>query len=69
MGKAWRCDFEDSGAEEVGPVGWWEVTESGTIDDGGVHGVGRAGFEELWVVVAEGDGGDLSVSVVMGQTS
>lgn len=58
-------DFEDAGAEDVGPVVGGEVACCGTVDEGVDHLGGGGGFGERWVVVADGDGCNLSIAVVV----
>jgi hypothetical protein len=47
----------------VGPVGGGEVTQSRAIDQRGDHLGGLGHLLEVGVVVANRDGGDLSVAV------
>ena len=55
-------NFEDAGAENVGPVVGREVARGRTVDEGVDHLGGGSGFGERGVVVANGDGGNLSIS-------
>lgn len=54
---------EDTGLQDVGPVGGGEVTQSRTVDQGGDHLLGLGHLLEVGVVVANRDGGNLSVAM------
>lgn len=55
-------NLEDAGAQDLGPVVGGEVAEGRTVDEGVDH-LGRGGgLGEVLIVVAHGDGGNLSVA-------
>lgn len=57
-------DAEEAILEDVVPLAGGEVAQGGTVDQGGDQLRRLGGLDESWVVVANGDGGNLRVAVL-----
>lgn len=62
--EAFGGDLEDASLENLGPVVGGEVAESRAVDEGVDHLGSGGSLGEVLIVVADGDGGNLSVAVV-----
>lgn len=59
-------DLEGTGLEDITPGAGGEVTERRTVDQGGDH-LGRLrSLLQVWVIVTDGDRGDLGVDIEEG---
>jgi hypothetical protein len=56
-------DLHETIAEDVDPLVGGEVANGGSVDESGDHLGGLGSLDEGVVVVANGDGGDLSVDI------
>ena len=58
-------NLEDTGVQDVGPVMGREVTQGGSVDQRSGHLGRSSNLLEMRVVVANRNGGDLSVTAIM----
>ena len=58
-----RGNLHEAVAEDIDPLVGGEVANGGSVDESGDHLGGLGGLDESVVVVANGDGGDLSVDI------
>lgn len=56
-------NLEETGFEDVCPGAGGEVTQGRSVDQRAHHLGGFGSFKESGIVVSDGDGGDLSVSI------
>lgn len=58
------CHLEDTGAQDLGPVIGREVAQSGAVDQSVDDRIALHGLDEMRVVVAHGDRGNLGVAII-----